>query len=72
MTKATYVKHDSGNTHATLLTDLMMIYNNDDKKYGGKEYDILDTKLQVFYDCCFKIGLLDSQYYSALSTMLEG
>jgi hypothetical protein len=50
----------------------MKIYNNDDKKYGGEEYDILDVKLQVFYDCCSKIGLSDTQYYSAFSIMLKG
>jgi hypothetical protein len=35
----------------------MKIYNDDDKKYGGEEYDILDIKLQIFYDYCLKIGL---------------
>jgi len=64
---------DSGSTQAKLLTDLMKIYNDDDdKKYGGEEYDILDVKLQVFYDCCSKIGLPDTQYYSAFSIMLKG
>jgi len=63
---------DRGSTQAKLLTDLMKIYNNDDKKYGGEEYDILDVKLQVFYDCCSKIGLSDTQYYSAFSIMLKG
>jgi len=63
---------DRGSTQAKLLTDLMKIYNNDDKKYGGEEYDILDVKLQVFYDCCSKIGLPVTQYYSAFSIMLKG
>jgi len=57
---------------AKLLTDLMKIYSNDDKKYGGEEYDILDAKLQVFYDCCSKIGLLETQYHHAYSIMLKG
>ena len=35
----------------------MKIYTNDDHKYGGEEYDILDDKLQVFYNYCTKIGL---------------
>ena len=42
-----------------LLTDLMKVYNNNDKKYGGELYDILDIKLQVFYDCCNKVKLLE-------------
>jgi hypothetical protein len=43
----------------------MKIYLDDDKKYSGDEYDILDVKLQVFYDCCSKIGLPEDQYHSA-------
>ena len=50
----------------------MKIYNNDDKKYRGEEYDILDIKLQVFYDCCTKVGLPDSQFHLAFSIMLKG
>ncbi len=50
----------------------MKIYNNNDKKYGGEEYDVLDVKLQVFYDCCSKIGLLEEQYYNVYSVMLKG
>ncbi len=38
----------------------MKIYNNDDKKYNREEYDILDVKLQVFYDYYSKIRLLDT------------
>ena len=41
-------------------------------KYGGEEYDILDRKLQVFYDCCSKIGLPEAQYHYAYSAMLKG
>jgi hypothetical protein len=57
---------------AKQLTDLMKIYLDDDKKYSGDEYDILDVKLQVFYDCCSKIGLPEDQYHSAYSIMLKG
>jgi hypothetical protein len=38
----------------------MKIYNDDDKKYRGEEYNILDIKLQIFYDCCSKIGLSEA------------
>ena len=38
----------------------MKIYNNNNKKYRGEEYNILDIKLQVFYNCYTKVGLLDS------------
>jgi hypothetical protein len=59
-------------SQSKLLADLMKIYNNDDKKYGGEEYDILDIKLQVFYDCCTKVGLPDNQFHLAFSIMLKG
>ena len=28
-----------------LLMDLIKVYNNDDKKYSGKKYNVLDIKL---------------------------
>jgi hypothetical protein len=49
----------------------MKIYNNNDKKYKGEEYDILNIKLQIFYDYCLKIGLSKAQYYYAYSVMLK-
>jgi hypothetical protein len=50
----------------------MKIYNNNDKKYRGEEYNILDIKLQIFYDCCSKIRLLKAQHYYTYSAMLKG
>jgi hypothetical protein len=50
----------------------MKIYNNNDKKYKGEEYNILNIKLQIFYDYCLKIGLLEAQYHYAYSAMLKG
>jgi hypothetical protein len=54
-----------------LLTDLMKTYNNDNKKYSGELYDILNVKLQIFYDYCNKIGLPEDQYYNTFSLMLK-
>ena len=54
-----------------LLTDLMKIYNNNNKKYGGKLYDILDIKLQVFYNCYNKVRLPKDQYHNAFLVMLK-
>ena len=48
----------------------MKVYK-DDKKYGGGEYDILDVKLQVFFDYCGKIGLEERQFHLVFSTMLK-
>jgi hypothetical protein len=50
----------------------MKIYNNDKKKFTGKMYDILNIKLRIFYNCCAKIGLLNTQYYNAFSVMFKG
>ena len=50
----------------------MKIYNNDKKKFTEEIYDILNTKLRVFYNYCVKIGLLDIQYYNAFSVMFKG
>ena len=55
-----------------LLTDLIKVYNDDDKKYSGKKYDVLDTKLQIFYNCCLKISLPNTLYNKAFSIMLRG
>jgi hypothetical protein len=35
----------------------MKIYNNDEKKFTEKIYDIFDTKLRIFYNYCVKVGL---------------
>jgi hypothetical protein len=49
----------------------MKIYNNDKKKFTGKIYDILDTKLRVFYNYYVKVGLPDIQYYNVFLIMLK-
>jgi hypothetical protein len=50
----------------------MKIYNNDKKKFTGEMYDILDTKLRIFYDYCVKVGLPDTQYYNVFSVIFKG
>jgi hypothetical protein len=50
----------------------MKIYNNNDKKYRGEEYNILNIKLQIFYDYCSKIGLPKAQHHYAYSAILKG
>jgi hypothetical protein len=50
----------------------MKIYNDDEKKFGGEMYDILDIKLRIFYDCCAKIGMSNTQYHNAFSVMFKG
>jgi hypothetical protein len=48
----------------------MKVYK-DDKKYGGREYDILNVKLQIFFDYYKKISLEERQFYLIFSTMLK-
>jgi hypothetical protein len=36
---------------------LAKLYSNQDDKYGGDTFDILDAKLQIFYDRCNKSGI---------------
>ena len=48
----------------------MKVYK-DDKKYRGREYDILDVKLQIFFDYYGKIGLEERQFHLIFSTMLK-
>ena len=50
----------------------MKIYASNNKKYRGEEYDILDVKLQVFFDYYTKVRLLDIQFYLVFSIMLKG
>jgi hypothetical protein len=50
----------------------MKIYNNDEKKFIGEMYDILNIKLRVFYNYCVKVGLSDTQYHNVFLVMLKG
>ena len=49
----------------------MKFYTNNTKKYKGEVYDILNTKLQIFYNCCITVKVLKEQYYIAFSIMLK-
>ena len=55
-----------------MITDLAKFYISDDKKYGGEAYDILDTKLQIFKDCCEKVGMPEVYYHKGYSLILKG
>jgi hypothetical protein len=56
---------------ARILTDFAKLYNND-LKFGGNYYDVLNIKLRVFYDLCDKAGIDPGYYYAAYNTMLKG
>ena len=62
---------DPATVNTKLLTEMRKIYNNNEKKYSGEEYDFLNVKLQIFYNCCTTIGLPDTEYAKAFSCMLK-
>jgi len=62
------VQQDSA---ARKIIDLEKVYN-EEKKFGGSLYDVLDSKLKVFYDNCARISLDQGLYNVALPTMLKG
>jgi hypothetical protein len=49
----------------------MKFYTDNNKKYGGEVYNIFNTKLQVFYNRCITVGVLEEQYYIAFLIMLK-
>ncbi|EKD20762.1 hypothetical protein MBM_01444 [Drepanopeziza brunnea f. sp. 'multigermtubi' MB_m1] len=55
------------------LSDLLKIYVDKDKKFGGSDYDVLEDKLLIFYNHCKMVGLPQepSAYAEALSIMLK-
>lgn len=53
------------------LMNLERMYTDKNNKYGGELYDILSSKLLIFYDFCRKLGLEEDQYHNAYSSMLK-
>ncbi len=53
------------------LTDLAKLYS-DDQKFNGDLYDVLNLKLNIFYDLCAKAGVPPDQYNTAFAIMLRG
>ena len=49
----------------------MKFYINNTKKYRGEVYNILNTKLQVFYNHCITVKVPEEQYYIAFPIMLK-
>src|SRR6266702_5853283 len=55
-----------------LLIELTKLYSDQEKKFSGELYDILNSKLYIFYNCCQKVGIKSNQYYNIYSIMLKG
>ena len=54
-----------------MLTDLIKFYTNNAKKYRGEVYNILNAKLQVFYNYYITVRVLKEQYYIAFLIILK-
>jgi hypothetical protein len=54
------------------VTNLIKIYQDKEKKFEGELYNTLGAKLQVFQDCCNKVGIIRYQYHYVFSVMLKG
>ena len=55
-----------------MLTELTKLYLDQEKKYSGELYNILNLKLRIFYNYCQKVGLEPDYYYNTYSIMLKG
>ena len=49
----------------------MKFYTNNTKKYKGGVYNILNTKLQVFYNYYITVRVLEEQYYIVFLIILK-
>jgi hypothetical protein len=49
----------------------MKFYTDNNKKYRGEVYNILNTKLQVFYDHYITVKMLEEQYYIVFLIILK-
>src|SRR6266700_514568 len=54
-----------------LLTELTKLYLDQEKKFSGELYDVLNLKLYIFYDCCQKVRIKSNQYYNTYSVILK-
>ena len=50
----------------------MKLYLDQENKFNKELYNILNSKLRIFYNCCQKVGIEPDQYYNTYSVMLKG
>jgi hypothetical protein len=55
-----------------MLTDLAKLYVNDDLKFGGEFYDMLNQKIKIYKNFCRMAGISAKGYHEAYSIMLKG
>ncbi|KAJ5562323.1 hypothetical protein N7461_001084 [Penicillium sp. DV-2018c] len=54
------------------LKNLARMYTDDEMRYSGKMYDVLEFKLIIFRDCALRIGIPQPHFAAALPIMLTG
>src|SRR6266702_4540091 len=55
-----------------LLTKLIKLYLDQEKKFSRELYNVLNLKLCIFYNYCQKVGIESNQYHNTYSVMLRG
>jgi hypothetical protein len=55
-----------------MLIDLAKLYVDDDLKFGGEFYDVLDQKIKIYKSFCRMAGIPARGYHEAYSIMLKG
>jgi polyhydroxyalkanoate synthesis regulator phasin len=53
------------------LSDMQKMLNDNQRKYGGEIYEVLDYKLYAFYECCTKVALPYEAYHLGFSSILR-
>jgi hypothetical protein len=54
-----------------MLTDLAKLYVDDDLKFGGEFYDVLDQKIKVYKSFYQMAGISAKGYHETYSIMLK-
>ena len=56
--------------HVKYITDLTKLYSKE-QKYGGGEYNILNIKLNIFYNYCKKLRILEYEKQNVFIAILK-
>jgi hypothetical protein len=54
-----------------MLTDLAKLYVDDNLKFGGEFYDVLDQKIKIYKNFCRMAGIPAKGYHETYSIMLK-
>lgn len=62
---------EPSNNYTRQLVNMSKLYSNHENKWSGKLFDTLGQKLRIFHDNARKVGLPESQFRNAISSMLK-